>query len=125
MVPDLIGELKQAFESLGSGVRAAVLTGAGSAFCVGADLKWLGSEEDPGAAVAGQVEGHHEAIRAMRETPVPVIAAVNGAAAGGGWSLALAADLCIAAATATFTAAYFRLGLTPDGGNSAFWARAI
>jgi 2-(1,2-epoxy-1,2-dihydrophenyl)acetyl-CoA isomerase len=57
--------------------------------------------------------------------PVPVIAAVNGATAGGGLGLAFAADYCIAAERASFTAAYFRLGLTPDGGASAFLERTI
>jgi 2-(1,2-epoxy-1,2-dihydrophenyl)acetyl-CoA isomerase len=99
---------------------AFVLAGAGSAFCLGADLKWLGGLPDPGEGVARLVAGHHEVVRAMRTAPVPVITAVNGAAAGGGMSLALAADYVIAGPEASFTAAYFRLGLTPDGGNSAF-----
>lgn len=100
--------------------RAFVLTGAGRQFCVGADLKWLGSLDDPGEGVATLVAAHHRVVRAMRAVPVPVVTAVNGAAAGGGMSLALAGDYCVAAPEATFTAAYFKLGLTPDGGNSSF-----
>jgi 2-(1,2-epoxy-1,2-dihydrophenyl)acetyl-CoA isomerase len=118
MTPDGLHELAQAVRAVAHG--RCVLTGEGGAFCLGADLKWLGSLADPDAGVAELVAQHHEAVLAMHRCPAPVVAAVNGAAAGGGWSLALAADYVVAAPSATFTAAYFRLGLTPDGGNSAF-----
>lgn len=118
MTPELMTALASTFQEPAS--RAFVLTGAGTAFCVGADLKWLGMLDDPGEGVATLVAAHHQTVRAMREAAVPVVTAVNGAAAGGGMSLALAGDYCIAGPNATFTAAYFRLGLTPDGGNSAF-----
>ena len=97
-----------------------VLTAAGTAFCLGADLKWMGACPDPAQGVAELVAMHHLAITTLLEMPVPVIVAINGAVAGGGLGLALAADYRIAAQQATFTAAYFRLGLTPDGGSSAF-----
>ncbi|HLG72715.1 MAG TPA: enoyl-CoA hydratase/isomerase family protein [Chloroflexota bacterium] len=118
MTPELMSALASAFREPAE--RAFVFTGAGSAFCVGADLKWLGALDDPGDGVATLVAAHHEVVRAMRQAVVPVVTAVNGPAAGGGMSLALAGDYCVAAPSATFTAAYFRLGLTPDGGNSAF-----
>jgi 2-(1,2-epoxy-1,2-dihydrophenyl)acetyl-CoA isomerase len=118
MTPELMSALASAFWE--PAPRAFVLTGAPPAFCVGADLKWLGALDDPGAGVAELVAAHHRAVRAMRASPVPVLTAVNGAAAGGGMSLALAGDYCVAAPEARFTAAYFRLGLTPDGGNSVF-----
>ena len=118
MTPEGMAELGEALRAPVS--TAFVLAGAGSAFCLGADLKWLGSLPEPGDGVATLVAAHHSVVRAMREAPTPVIAAVNGAAAGGGMSLALAADYCIAGPNASFTAAYFRLGLTPDGGNSVF-----
>jgi 2-(1,2-epoxy-1,2-dihydrophenyl)acetyl-CoA isomerase len=124
MVPELMAELAAAFRNIRAS-RGVVLTGAGRAFCVGADLKWAGSADDPAEAIREQVTGHHEAMRAMLDVPVPIVAAVNGAAAGGGLSLALAADYRIASSNATFTAAYFRLGLTPDGGNSAYLARML
>jgi 2-(1,2-epoxy-1,2-dihydrophenyl)acetyl-CoA isomerase len=118
MTPDGLHELARAVRAVAHG--RCVLTGEGAAFCLGADLKWLGSLADPGAGVAELVAQHHEVVLSMHRCPAPVVAAVNGAAAGGGWSLALAADYVVAAPSATFTAAYFRLGLTPDGGNSAF-----
>jgi len=123
MTPEGMGEL---VEALGlSPRRAFVLTGTGSAFCLGADLKWLGAEADAGEAVGRLVARHHDVVRAMRAVAVPVVTAINGAAAGGGMSLALAGDYCLAASQATFTAAYFRLGLTPDGGNSLFLRRLV
>ena len=118
MTPEGMMELTAALRAAAD--TAIVLAGAGSAFCLGADLKWLGSLADPGHGVAALVHEHHAAVRAIRNAPVPVLAAVNGAAAGGGMSLALAADMVVAGPGAGFTAAYFRLGLTPDGGNSAF-----
>lgn len=104
---------------------AVVLTAEGNDFCVGADLNWLASLRGPADGVAELVSVHHRAILTLSELPMPVVAAVNGSAAGGGLSFALAADYCLAASTATFVAAYFRLGLTPDGGNSLFLQRAI
>jgi 2-(1,2-epoxy-1,2-dihydrophenyl)acetyl-CoA isomerase len=102
-----------------------VLTGTGRAFCSGADLKWLAAQHDPALGVAELVAVHHSAILTLLELRVPVIAAINGAVAGGGLGLALATDYRIAGEGATFTAAYFRLGLTPDGGSSAFLERTI
>lgn len=118
MTPEGMAELTEALRAPAG--AAIVLAGAGSAFCLGADLKWLGSLADPGQGVAALVHQHHLAVRAILDAPTPVLAAVNGAAAGGGMSLALAADYVVAGPSAGFTAAYFRLGLTPDGGNSAF-----
>ena len=124
MVPEMMSALANALGETGP-ARALILTGAGPAFCVGADLEWLGAEANPGEAVGTLVAAHHAAVRAIRAAPVPVVAAVNGAAAGGGMSLALACDYALASAEASFTAAYFRLGLPPDGGNSAFLARSV
>jgi 2-(1,2-epoxy-1,2-dihydrophenyl)acetyl-CoA isomerase len=121
MLENLIEHLQQA----GGKGRPVVLTATGSTFCPGADLKWLGTYRDPALGVADLVAVHHLAIMTLLEMPVPVIAAINGAVAGGGLGLALAADYRIAAQRATFTTAYFRLGLTPDGGSSAFLERTI
>ena len=124
MVPEMMAELAERLRAAPGG-RPLVLTGAGHRFCFGADLKWAGAASDPGAALGGLLMAHHEVVRAMRAAPVPVVAAVNGPAAGGGVSLALAADYRLASPNATFTAAYFRLGITPDGGNSAFLVRML
>jgi len=123
MLPEMMDALAE--RARRSGNRPIVLTGVGTAFCVGADLKWLGTCADPAAGVADLVARHHAAVLALLAAPVPVVAAINGAAAGGGLSLALASDYRVAAASATFTAAYFALGLPPDGGNSAFLTRTI
>jgi 2-(1,2-epoxy-1,2-dihydrophenyl)acetyl-CoA isomerase len=127
MVPQsmqaLIERLRQA--STQTDPRPIVLTGSSPAFCMGADLKWVGACSDPAEAVSDLVGMHHSAVLALLAAPVPVVAAINGAAAGGGLSLALAADYRIAAESATFTAAYFALGLPPDGGNSAFLTRTV
>lgn len=127
MVPEMMDALTSSIRTADqdSQVRALVLTGSGTAFCVGADLKWLAGQEDPADGIARLVASHHAAVRALQEAGVPVVAAVNGPAAGGGMSLALAADYRLASMGASFTAAYFRLGLTPDGGNSTFLVRAV
>src|SRR5205085_2772744 len=105
--------------------QPVILTGTGAAFCGGADLKWLSTFADPSLGVAELVALHHLVITRIVDLRVPVIAAVNGSVVGGGIGLALAADYCIAAESASFTTAYFRLGLTPDGGSSAFMERTI
>lgn len=91
-------------------VRAIVLTGAGPAFCAGADLRSRGNMSAPGAG------GRHpfvEVLTLMRHGPKPVIAAVNGAAFGGGAGLVAAADIAIAAESATFSFSEVRLGVIP------------
>jgi len=125
LVPPFLEGLVDHLQRAGSTNRPVVLTATGSSFCPGADLKWLGTAKDPALAVAELVAVHHLAISTLLEMPVPVIAAINGSVAGGGLGLALAADYRIAGQRATFTAAYFRLGLTPDGGSSAFLERTI
>jgi len=125
LVPALLEQLVAHLQEAGATGRPVVLTATGSTFCPGADLRWMGSYHDPALAVADLVAVHHLAIAALLDMPVPVIAAINGAVAGGGLGLALAADYRIAGQQATFTAAYFRLGLTPDGGSSAFLERTI
>lgn len=125
LIPEMLSALVEQLEQINQDGRPIVLTGAGRAFCSGADLKWLGGHHDPALGVAELVALHHSAILTLLEMRSPVIAAVNGAVAGGGLGLALAADYRIAGESASFTAAYFRLGLTPDGGSSAFLERTI
>ncbi|TAM74911.1 MAG: hypothetical protein EPN50_03160 [Chloroflexota bacterium] len=104
-------------------VRAIVLTGAGRAFCSGQDLREAGLS---GAAIGREVrERYVPLILAMRRLEQPLIAAVNGVAAGAGLSLALACDFRIAADTASFTCAFGRIGLVPDSGLTWFLPRLV
>ncbi|OHC54595.1 MAG: 2-(1,2-epoxy-1,2-dihydrophenyl)acetyl-CoA isomerase [Rhodobacterales bacterium RIFCSPHIGHO2_02_FULL_62_130] len=98
--------------------RVIVLTGAGRAFCSGQDLLDVDLETLDLEAVLNAE--YVPLIRAITESPVPVISAVNGAAAGAGANLALAADVVIAAESAAFIQAFTRIGLVPDAGGS-FW----
>jgi len=102
-------------------IRAVVLAGQGEHFCAGGNLNRLreNRSKDP-AQQAATIDLMHEWISAMRACPKPVIAAVEGAAAGAGFSLVLACDLIIAADNARFVMAYIKIGLTPDGGSSHF-----
>lgn len=102
-------------------VRAILLTGAGAGFCSGADLS-AGFEQTPDGHPDLQTslrERYHPVIAGIRALPKPVVAAVNGAAAGVGCSLALACDLVLAAESAYFLLAFVNIGLVPDGGSSA------
>ncbi len=125
LIPELLTNLVDSLRSAQQHDQPIVFTGTGSSFCAGADLKWLSALADPSLGVAELVAVHHLAIVTILDLRVPVIAAVNGSVAGGGIGLALACDYILAAESASFTAAYFRLGLTPDGGASAFLERSI
>jgi 2-(1,2-epoxy-1,2-dihydrophenyl)acetyl-CoA isomerase len=125
LVPELAHRLVEHLKAAAALRQPVVLTATGTTFCPGADLKWLATCGDPALGVAELVAVHHLAIVTLLEMPVPVIAAINGSVAGGGLGLMLAADYRIAAQRATFTAAYFRLSLTPDGGSSGFLERMI
>jgi 2-(1,2-epoxy-1,2-dihydrophenyl)acetyl-CoA isomerase len=107
-------------------VRAVVLRGAGAAFVSGGDITLFQGDRDVAAATIGQLIDHfHAAVVGLKRLPAPVVASVQGAAAGGGFSLALAADLRIAADTATFIPGYLRLGTSPDGGGTFFLPRLV
>jgi 2-(1,2-epoxy-1,2-dihydrophenyl)acetyl-CoA isomerase len=104
-------------------VRAVVITGAGRGFCVGQDLTEF--REEPGD-IADRLRGsYHPNIRAIRALEKPVLAAVNGAAAGAGLSLACACDIRLAADSASFVPAFISIGLVPDSGSSYFIARLL
>lgn len=99
--------------------RSVVLTGSGRAFCVGQDLREHEANLERGAGLAGTLEEHYEPIvLGLAHMPKPVIAAVNGAAAGAGFSFALACDLRIASEKASFATAFAGIGLIPDSGMS-------
>src|SRR5256886_8672309 len=103
-------------------VRAVVVTGAGRGFCVGQDLTEFRQVDD----VAEHLRAtYHRNVLAIRALEKPVIAAVNGAAAGAGLSLACACDLRIAADAATFIPAFVNIGLVPDSGGTYFVRRLI
>ncbi len=107
-------------------VRAVILCGAGGSFCSGGDLKRIATARDrPPQAQAQAIDAFGDFIQALRACPKPVIAAVEGVAAGGGMSLALACDLLVAAEDARFVMSYAKLGLTPDGAGSWHLARAL
>jgi len=114
---DLIAVLRRV--TTDTAVRVIIVTGAGRAFCAGADLTVLGADGDALVAAGKEV------ARLIRGAPQPVIAAVNGAAAGGGANLALACDYRVAADTATIGQVFARLGLGPDWGGSYFLPRLV
>jgi enoyl-CoA hydratase/carnithine racemase len=107
-------------------VRSVVITGEGAAFCAGGNLQRLqANREQPAEVQAQSVEGLHSWIEAIRTFPKPVIAAVEGAAAGAGFSLALACDFIVAAEDAVFVMAYSSVALSPDAGASWSLTRAL
>jgi enoyl-CoA hydratase/carnithine racemase len=107
-------------------VRSVILTGEGSIFCAGGNLQRLqGNRELPPEVQARSIEGLHSWIEAIRTFPKPVIAAVEGAAAGAGFSLVLACDLIVAADDAVFVMAYSNVALSPDGGATWSLVRAL
>ena len=118
--------LREALESLAAdrSVRAVILTGAGRAFCAGQDLA---EREQPDAApLEVEVrERYNPIIRTLRSMGQPVIAAVNGVAAGAGASLAFACDIRLAAEDARFVLAFGRIGLVPDSGATWFLPRLV
>jgi 2-(1,2-epoxy-1,2-dihydrophenyl)acetyl-CoA isomerase len=110
-------------EAADPAVRVVVLTGAGRAFCVGQDLRDLAGAD---ADIAALLRAHyHPTLLAMRALRVPVLAAVNGPAAGAGLGLACACDLRIASGDASFVPAFVSVGLVPDSGASWFLARIL
>ena len=107
-------------------VRSVVITGSGPWFCAGGNLQRLQANRLQAPAVqAESIEGLHTWIEAIRLFPKPILAAVEGAAAGAGFSLALACDFVLAARDAQFVMAYSTIGLSPDGGGSWSLARAL
>jgi 2-(1,2-epoxy-1,2-dihydrophenyl)acetyl-CoA isomerase len=104
-------------------IRAVVITGAGRGFCVGQDLTEF--REAPGDIGDRLRSTYHPNIRAVRALEKPVIAAINGPAAGAGLSLACACDLRIAAESASFVPGFIGIGLVPDSGGSLFIVRLL
>ncbi len=109
------------------GARVLVISGAGRGFCAGQDLGDRAvAPGSRGTDLGESIERYYAPlVLALRELPLPVIAAVNGVAAGAGANIALACDLVIAARSATFVQAFSRLGLVPDSGGSWFLPRLV
>ncbi|HEY1238276.1 MAG TPA: enoyl-CoA hydratase/isomerase family protein [Solirubrobacterales bacterium] len=132
MSPKLIGELTTAAAWLAdrAPIRALIVTGAGRAFCSGGDVNWFkrgvtDESVDLPSEVRRGAEALHNAIVDIRRIPYPVIAAINGPAAGAGMSLALSADIRIASDAAFLAIAYGRIGAAPDGGMTYFLPRVV
>jgi 2-(1,2-epoxy-1,2-dihydrophenyl)acetyl-CoA isomerase len=116
----LLGSMKDAARD--ADVRAVILTGAGRGFCAGADLRGGSSERQFRRVLAAEYNPLVEAIRGL---PKPVVAAVNGVAAGAGMGLALAADLIVAAEGVRLVPAFHRIGLVPDSGLARTLVRSL
>ncbi len=108
-------------------VRAAVMTGSGEqAFCAGGDVSVFAERRDDIEILVKEMTTYlHAAVSRFVRMRAPLVAAVNGVAAGAGFSLVTCCDLAVAADTATFTSAYTRIGLTPDGSSTYFLGRLI
>ncbi len=130
---ELAMELTDAIKDAASGktpARALVLTGEGRGFCSGANLQSGPNESKPEADGKPDIGSHLEVVfnplvTYLREMPVPLVTAVNGAAAGIGCSFALLGDLIVAAESAFFLQAFCRIGLVPDGGSTYLLPRSI
>ena len=107
-------------------IRSIIITGEGRHFCAGGNLQRLqDNRQQPPAVQAQSIDALHAWVEAIRACPKPVIAAVEGAAAGAGFSVALACDFLVASREAIFVMAYSNIALSPDGGGSWSLARAL
>ena len=131
--PGMVSELGSAIGSCRAGdIRAVLLTGTDGAFCAGADVRDFAAQLESGGpeALSDHVRQladslHRDVVIAIRKLDKPVIAAVNGVAAGAGFSLALACDLRVASADARFLLAYANIGCTADGGSTFMLPRIV
>ena len=120
----LKSELLVAVRSVGakdSGARCLLITGSGRGFCAGADLA-EGARIDPGASL---LDTYHPLLQELAGLEMPIVSAVNGVAAGAGMSLAISADIVIAAQSAYFLQAFVNIGLVPDAGSTYILPRLI
>ncbi len=122
LIAQMLGELRDALETAegDAAIRCIVLTGMGRGFCSGADLTAMG-QRDESVSTADRVrQSYNGVITGIRRIEKPVIAAVNGVAAGAGMSLAMACDMRMASETAWFTQGFVRIGFVPDSGGTLF-----
>lgn len=107
-------------------IRAVVLTGSGPMFCSGGDIRMFAEQKEPlPLFIKEGIRHFHGAISRIAHMDAPVVAAVNGIAAGAGLSLVCACDIAYAAESAKFTMAYTKIGLTPDGSSTFFLPRVV
>ena len=125
MTPELLGDLARAVGEMGHdpGIRALVLTGEGRGFYSGQNLKAFNSLGDN--IYTGVMTHYWPAMQALRECRMPVVVAVNGVAAGGGFSLAMSGDIILAARSASFIQVFSRIGLVPDLGSTWLLPRLV
>lgn len=105
--------------------KVVTITGAGRFFCAGGDLKAISAASDPGAFVKGIADDLHRAMSTFARMDAVLITAVNGVAAGAGFPLGVSGDLVLAAESASFTSAYTKAGLSPDGSSSYLLPRLV
>ncbi len=127
---EMHGEIRAALRHIttpDSGVRCLLITGAGRGFCAGADLssQQISPADAPPDLGQALERDYNPLIKALRALPFPVVAAVNGPAAGAGMSLAMACDVIIAARSASFLQAFCNIGLVPDAGSTYFLPRYV
>ena len=122
LTPELARSLAQEIEQIEETGQARVilLSGAGGHFCAGLDLRWLESlgQTPPVSDLQHGLSDFQSAVIAIVRCPIPVLAVVQGTAAGFGFDLSLACDMRLAGASASFTSAFARMGLVPDGGST-------
>lgn len=120
-----LGEAIDHVEDKAQGVRCLVMTGAGKAFCAGANLQGRNTGDSKRGAGSVLESHYHPLLRRLRRLHCPIVTAVNGAAAGAGMSVALMGDLVIAGRSAYFLQAFRRIGLVPDAGSTYILPRKI
>ena len=128
LTSQMAAELKRAARlcDTAPGLKVVVLTAAGRFFCAGGDIKEMAAHGDAvGSAVKSLEDDLHHAISTLSRMQPALLVAVNGVAAGAGFSLALVGDIVLAAESASFTMAYTRAGLCPDGSSSYFLPRLV
>ena len=128
LTPEFYTGFREVLESAGKdpSIAAIVLTGAGDFFCSGGNLTVLKERTTmPESERRQGIDKLHGLIKALRACPKPIVAAIEGGAAGAGVSMALACDMIVAARGAYFSVAYVKIGLTPDGGATAFLSRSL
>ncbi|WP_323034689.1 oxepin-CoA hydrolase, alternative type [Pararhodobacter sp.] len=124
--PEVYTAITAALTNPDPALRAVVLTGAGGYFCAGGNIQSLkASAQGTMAQATARTDLLNTMIRAITDCPLPVIAAIEGGAAGVGLALALACDLMVSADTAKFTLSYVKIGLSPDGGVTHFLRAAL
>jgi 2-(1,2-epoxy-1,2-dihydrophenyl)acetyl-CoA isomerase len=128
MNPEFIDGTLSALDAVPDGLGALVVFGEGPAFCVGGDIKFFQSAMTEGRhheRLPALLAGIHSIMRRLRALPVPTVAAIEGAAAGGGIGLACACDLRVVGASTVFVPGFGALGLSPDSGTSYHLTRAL